>query len=168
VEVAAQKQALLAAAQADAEALRATVKEQAAVARATEDKLAAERASRLAVDIARKLLERLPDSMRVTGFIEGLAAGIGRLPQPTRAELGENGVAPVLVAPRALSPQEQEQCRATLAGRLRRELPLRFEVDPQLIAGLELRSPHAVVRNSIGAELARITEALLDDSHPSR
>jgi F-type H+-transporting ATPase subunit b len=168
VEVAAQKQALLAAAQADAEALRATAKEQAAVARAAEDKLAAERASRLAVDIARKLLERLPDSMRVTDFIEGLAAGIGRLPQPTRAELGENGVAPVLVAPRALSPQEQEQCRATLAGCLRRELPLRFEVDPQLIAGLELRSPHAVVRNSIGAELARITEALLDDSHPSR
>jgi F-type H+-transporting ATPase subunit b len=167
-EVAAQKQALLSAAQADVEALRAAAREEAAAARALEDKLAAERATRLAVDIAAKLLERLPESMRVTAFIEGLAEGIGRLPQPARAGLGEDGAAPVLAAPRALSSQEQDQCRAMLAACLRRDLPLRFEVDPQLIAGLELRSPHAVVSNSLGAELARIREALLDDSHASR
>ncbi|MFM0472456.1 F0F1 ATP synthase subunit B, partial [Paraburkholderia strydomiana] len=167
-EVAAQKQALLSAAQADAEALRAAAREEAAAAHALEDKLAAERATRLAVDIAAKLLERLPESMRVTAFIEGLAEGVGRLPQPARAGLGEDGAAPVLAAPRALSAQEQDHCRATLAACLRRDLPLRFEVDPQLIAGLELRSPHAVVSNSFGAELARIREALLDDSHAPR
>ncbi|WP_027213125.1 F0F1 ATP synthase subunit delta [Burkholderia sp. WSM2232] len=167
-EVAAQKEALLASARADAQALRAAASEEAAAARALEDKLAGERASRLAVDIAAKLLERLPESVRVTAFIDGLAAGIGQLAQPALAALGEDSVAPVLAAPRALTPQEQESCRAMLAACLGRDLPLRFEVDPQLIAGLELRSPHAVVRNSLGAELARITEALLDDSHASR
>jgi F-type H+-transporting ATPase subunit b len=64
-----------------------------------------------------------------------------------------------------LSPQEQEQCRAMLATCLKRDTPLNFEVDPRLIAGLELRSPHALVRNSFGAELARIKEALLKDGH---
>ncbi|ABE31081.1 ATP synthase delta (OSCP) subunit [Paraburkholderia xenovorans LB400] len=164
-EAAAQKQALLNAAQAEADALRAAAKGEAAGARAEQDKLASERASRLAVDIAAKLLDRLPESMRVSGFVDGLAEGIARLPESARAGFWEDGAVPLLAAPRALSPQEQDQCRAMLATCMKREVPVNFEVDPQLIAGLELRSPHAVVRNSFGAELVRIKEALLDDSH---
>jgi F-type H+-transporting ATPase subunit b len=64
-----------------------------------------------------------------------------------------------------LSADEQARCEAVLANCLKRSVPLRFEVDAQLIAGLELRAPHAVVRNSFGADLARITAALLDDEH---
>jgi F-type H+-transporting ATPase subunit b len=165
LEAAAHKQALMSAAQADADALRAAAVSQAAGARFDQDQLAVERASWLAVDIAAKLLDRLPETARVTGFLDGLAAGITQLPDPARAGLGTDGAAPTLAAPRALSPQEQEQCRAMLATCLKRDTPLNFEVDPRLIAGLELRSPHALVRNSFGAELARIKEALLKDRH---
>jgi F-type H+-transporting ATPase subunit b len=167
IEAAAEKQALVRAAQADADAVRVAAASQAASARFDQDKLAAERASRLAVDIAARLLDRLPESVRVSGFIESLAAGIAQLPEPARAGLGVDGAAPILAAPRALSPQEQERCRTMLATCLKRDVPLDFEVDPQLIAGLELRSPHALVRNSFGAELARIKEALLNDGHAS-
>ncbi|SEC13362.1 ATP synthase F0 subcomplex B subunit [Burkholderia sp. WP9] len=168
VEAAAQKQALLSAAQADADALRAAAKGEAAGARAEQDKLASERASRLAVDIAAKLLDRLPESVRVSGFIDGLAEGIAQLPETARAALWGDGAVPTLAAPRVLSEREQQQCRTMLATCLKRDAPVNFEVDPHLIAGLELRSPHAVVRNSFGAELVRIKEALLDDSHASR
>lgn len=167
VEATAQKQALLSAAQADAEQLRTAAVNQAANARVDQVALAAERASRLAVDIAAKLLDRLPDGTRVSGFIDSLATGVAQLPEAARAGLGAHGVAPTLVAARALSPQEQERCRTMLATCLKRNVALRFEVDPQLIAGLELRSPHALVRNSFSAELARIRETLLDDSHAS-
>jgi F-type H+-transporting ATPase subunit b len=148
--------------------LRAAAKGEAAGARAEQDKLASERASRLAVDIAAKLLDRLPESVRVSGFIEGLAEGVAQLPETARAGLWGDGAVPTLAAPRVLSEQEQQQCRTMLATCLKRDVPVNFEVDPHLIAGLELRSPHAVVRNSFGAELVRIKEALLDDSHASR
>jgi F-type H+-transporting ATPase subunit b len=167
VEAAAQRQALLRAAQGDADAVRAAAASQVASARIDQDKLAAERACLLAVDIAARLLDRLPGNARVNGFIDGIAAGVAQLPEPARAALGADGAAPVLAAPRALSPQEQERCRTMLTTCLKRDVSVNFEVDPQLIAGLELRSPHALVRNSFGAELARIKEALLHDGHAS-
>ncbi|MFL9913744.1 F0F1 ATP synthase subunit delta [Paraburkholderia sp. RL17-337-BIB-A] len=164
-EAAAEKAALLAAAHADADRLRAAADAEAEAARVEQDKLVAVRATQLAVDIAAKLLAKLPESVRVSGFIDGLADAMAQLPEPVRAQLGRNGVTLTLAAPRALSPQELEHCRAVLAGCLNRAVSLEIEVDPQLIAGLELRAAHAVVRNSFGADLTQIRAALLHDAH---
>jgi F-type H+-transporting ATPase subunit b len=164
-DAAAEKAALLAAAQADADRLRAAATAEAETARVEQDKLVAVRATQLAVDIAAKLLAKLPENVRVSGFIDGLADAIAHLSEPLRAQLGADGVAFTLAAPLALSPQELEQCRTVISGCLNRAVSLAVEVDPQLIAGLELRTAHAVVRNNFGADLAQIRAALLGSEH---
>jgi F-type H+-transporting ATPase subunit b len=168
LEAADEKAVLLAAAHADADRLRATAAAEAEAARIEQEKAVAARATRLAVDIATKLLERVPESACVSGFIDGLVDAIAQLPAAVRAEIGANGVALSLAAPRALTVQEQERCHAALATCLNREVSFHVEIDPQLIAGLELRFAHAVVRNSFGADLAEIRAALLSGDNGPR
>ena len=52
---------------------------------------ASDRAARLAVEIAAKLMNRLPDAARVDGFIAGLAEGLASLPAASRDGLGAGG-----------------------------------------------------------------------------
>jgi F-type H+-transporting ATPase subunit b len=159
------KTSLESAAHADAEHLRAAAKAEIASARQAAAMADANRASRLAVDIAAKLIDRLPQEARIAGFIDGLASGLAKLPETTRAELGRDGAAVRLLAPRALNADELAACRAALARVLGRDLPLLLSVDPTLLAGLELEAPHAIVRNSFRADLAYLqTELLAHDT----
>jgi F-type H+-transporting ATPase subunit b len=50
-----------------------------------------------------------------------------------------------------VTPQEVETCRQALANVLGHPVLVEDPVDPELIAGIELDSPHAVVRNSFHA-----------------
>ncbi|CAE6761872.1 F0F1 ATP synthase subunit delta [Paraburkholderia domus] len=167
-EAESEKAALLAAAHADSDRLRATAAAETEAACLEQGKLVAARASQLACDIATKLLDRLPESARVSGFVEGLVDGVMQLPAQVRAELGVNGVALSLSVPRTLSQQEQESCRAALAGCLNRPISLQIAVDPSLIAGMELMAAHAVVRNSFKADLAQISAALQSSDNGPR
>jgi F-type H+-transporting ATPase subunit b len=92
-EAAAAKAALLAEGQAEADKLRAAAKAEIDAARRTEALAAEDRAGRLAVDIATKLLDRLPREARVAAFIDGIATGLAKLPEGTRASLGADGAA---------------------------------------------------------------------------
>ena len=56
-------------------------------ARAAEASAASDRAARLAVDIAGKVLARLPNSTRVDGFVDGLAEALASLPEASRDEI---------------------------------------------------------------------------------
>lgn len=121
-------------------------------------------ASRLAVDIAQQLFERLPDSAKVDGFIDGLASAIGDMPEGARAEIGAEGAPLVLKAARPLTPEETETCRKAIADALGRSVDLETKVDPSLIAGLELEAAHAEIRNNFRADLERIAKELTRDS----
>jgi F-type H+-transporting ATPase subunit b len=158
------KRSLEEAAHANADQLRAAAQAgitEARQAAAIDD---ADRASRLALDIAAKLLERLPQQARIAGFIDGLAAGLAKLPQSTLEELGNDGSALQLIAPCALQADELAACRSALSRVLGRDPDLRITIVPAIIAGLELEARHAVVRNSFRADLARLqTELLLHD-----
>ncbi|MCD4548551.1 MULTISPECIES: F0F1 ATP synthase subunit delta, partial [pseudomallei group] len=68
-----------------------------------------------------------------------------------------------LVAPRALTAQEAAACRAAFAASVGRPLEPDVRVDPALIAGLELESKYANVRNSLRQDLATIEAALLNE-----
>jgi len=160
-EAATAKSALLAAAQADADKLRAAAKAEIEAERRTEAQAAEDRAGRLAVDIAGKLLDRLPREARVAAFIDGIATGLAQLPEGTRASLGADGTSVRLTAARAVTPQEVEACRKALVGVLGHPVLLEVAVEPELIAGLELEAPHAVVRNSFRADLIRLRSALV-------
>jgi F-type H+-transporting ATPase subunit b len=159
-EAATEKVVLLAAAQAEADKLRAAAEAEIANERRAEAAAAVDRAGRLAVDIARKLLDRVPSELRITAFINGLAAGLAELPDGARASLGANGTPIRITAARALTAPEAEACRTALVKILGRPVPVEFGTDPNLIAGLELETRYASVRNSFRADLTRLQSEL--------
>ncbi|HWB49674.1 MAG TPA: F0F1 ATP synthase subunit delta [Stellaceae bacterium] len=158
-EADAEKQAILAAARAEADRLRAAADSDIARASQNATEAHAARASQLAVDIATKLFARLPDAARIAGFIDGLAEGIAALPAPIRADIGSTPIR--LKAARMLTADETQACRQRLSQALGgRPIDIEVEVDPALLAGLEIDMPHAVVRNSFRADLDHVAAAL--------
>ena len=158
----AHKDKLLAKARAEAAQVRAQAeseieRERSAQARAIEDD-----AVRLAVEIAGRLLERMPPEARVQGFIGGTADALASLPPETRAGFGAQGEPLALAAPRELSDAERDACEAAFGAALGREVTLRVRADPTLIAGLELTGAHAAVRNHLRHDLDAIRETLLE------
>lgn len=159
------REQLLAAAQREADAQRA----QAEAALAAEQQRARQQieaqAGTLALDIAARLLGRLPAALQVTPFLAGLVEGLAQLPPASRQSLGSDAQPLILRAPRALADDELRQCRTALAAALGGEPQLSPEVAPELIAGLELEGSSAVVRNSFRADLARLQRELNRDEH---
>jgi F-type H+-transporting ATPase subunit b len=161
--------ALVEAARDEAERLRAQAAADRQRERAAQDEAASAAAGQLAVDIAGKLLERMldqsPDGMRVAGFIDGLADGVGRLSLGARAAMA--GDVPLrLTAPRELTREERAACEAALAAAFAQRLEFDTGIDRTLLAGLELSGAHAVVRNSWRDQLEQIHSGLLrDDGH---
>jgi F-type H+-transporting ATPase subunit b len=160
-EAAAARSTLLATAQAETDKLHAAAKAQIEAERRTEALAAEDRAGRLAVDIATKLLDRLPSEARVSAFIDGLAAGLAKLPEGTRASVGADGTSIRLTTARPVTPAEGEACRNALAKVLGHPVAVEVSVDPALIAGIELETPHAFVRNSFRADLVRLKSELV-------
>ncbi|MDN4575923.1 F0F1 ATP synthase subunit B [Pandoraea cepalis] len=166
-EAQAQRTALLAAAQEDASRLRAQAAAEIARERAAQADAASAEKLQLAVDIAGKLLDQLPDGMRVTAFIAGLANGVHLLSPAARAEMAEDASLR-LTAPRALTMDERAACAQALATALGRHVEFTTGVDRALIAGLELSGTHGVVRNSWRDRLAQIHDGLLRDDGRQR
>jgi len=154
-----ERAAALAAARVEVEHLRVAAEAEIRGARQAEAAAASDRAARLAVDIAGRLLKRLPDSARVDGFIDGLAGALASLPAASRDGLGA-GEDARLKAARPLNEAEVKSCSDAFAKAIGRPFAFSLYVDPDLIAGLELETPHAVVRNSFRADLSRIVEEL--------
>lgn len=161
-EAAALKASLLASAHAEADQLRAAADAQIAAARREAAQADARRASQFALEVSARLLERLPPQARVAGFIDGLAAELAKLPGDLRASLGRADAPLRLVAARALSAAEQDDCRRALGQALGHEPVLSLDVDPAVLAGLELEAPHAIVRNSLRADLSLLQAELQD------
>jgi len=154
------RRALLNAARAEAERLRADVEAEIARFRKSERRAEAERASLLAVDIAKRLLDRLPQASRVAGFLDGLIKAIAALPEETRADFCRHGAA-ILTAPRPLTVEEEALCRTELAKAFGRPLQFEARADPALLAGLELENQHTSIRNSLRADLERISAQIV-------
>ena len=160
-DAAAEKASLLATAQTAADKVRAAAEAEIEAERRSEALAAEDRAGRLAIDIATKLLDRLPQEARVAAFIDGIATGLAQLPEGTRASIGAAGAAIRLTTARAVTTQEIEACRKALAGVLGHPVLVEVSVDPELIAGIELEAPHAAVRNSFRADLVRLKSELV-------
>lgn len=164
-EAEAQREALLAAARSDAKRIRDEARgemtRQLELARDAQMK----HASALALDIARRLVERFPQSSLVSGFVGGLAAAAAALPPDAKKDFEEEGGVR-LKTPRALTAQEEADCRRALEIGFGRPLPFSVEIDAALIAGLELENRHTAIRNSLREDLADIAASL--DDHDRR
>lgn len=155
-EASREKERLFAAARKDAQDLREQAKAEIERMQQAETARNDVRASALAVDIASRLFERLPDDARIAGFVDGLADALRDLPQAARDEFGAGGSAVSIKVARSLSESEEQSVREALSGVLGREVALAITVDPSLIAGIEIETAHASVRNSLRADLDRI------------
>jgi F-type H+-transporting ATPase subunit b len=164
-EADAQKKALLAVARSDADRMRDEVRGE--MARKLEFARDAQmkHASALALDIVRRVVERFPQSSLVSGFVEGLAGAAAALPPEAKKDFEEDGGV-LLKTPRPLTAQEEADCRRALEAGFGRPLDFSVEIDPALIAGLELENRHTAIRNSLRADLADITASF--DDHDRR
>jgi F-type H+-transporting ATPase subunit b len=155
------RRVVLGAARADADRLRANTQAEIERIRKSDRQAEAERATLLALDIARRLVERLPASSRVSGFVGGLVDAIGALSKEARADFCRRDA--VLTAARPLSAEDEALCRDALAKAFGGPLSLAIRADPALLAGLELENEHTSIRNSLHADLERISAELLKE-----
>lgn len=130
----------------------------AAIARDREavEKAWADRASRLAVDIARRLAARLDGPAVAAAFLDWLLSEIRSLPDATRHAVVASGATLHASTAVALAADEQRRYGEIIREAFGASLPIVFKVDPDLIAGLELRGPHLVIANSWRADLTTI------------
>jgi F-type H+-transporting ATPase subunit b len=127
------------------------------------------RAGELAITIARRLLQPLPAAAITTAMLHALVEKIAAMPEAERNRLASPGAMAQIVTAASLDEAEQAACRVMLSNVLGEPTDLQFSVDPTLIAGIELRLPHALIRNSWRADLERIQQELCsDDSHDTR
>ena len=126
------------------------------------ERAARDHASDLSIEIARRLLERLPPAAGLGAFLEGIGAELGKLPTGLRDSLrtadADHPLEVVSATP--LGDDEVEKLRSALRTALGKDPPLRVSCDPGLIAGLEIRGKNVIARNNWQADLARIRKEL--------
>jgi F-type H+-transporting ATPase subunit b len=185
-EIAAERDRLLAEAQKAAQAEKAKLLEQAAQdvaklrreseAAIARDRAAAEQqlidhASTLSLDIARRLLARLPANLALEAFLAALCAEIGKLAPEARNGFdaaAASGRPIEVVTAAALSETETRAVREALSQAFGRDLPLSFRSDPSLLAGIELQGHNVILRNSWRADLDKIREELSRERHANK
>lgn len=131
--------------------------------RAASEQQIIDHASALAVDIARRLLERLPPNLARGTFLAALSRAIGELTPEARDGFTSAATTnrPVeVVTARPLSDSDTDHIREALNKAFGQELPLTFRSDPKLLAGIELHGHNVILRNSWRADLERIREDL--------
>lgn len=118
----------------------------------------------LAVVIARRLLDNLPADGRVTGYVERLKTALSTLTPAQRQAFAEDLDTLRFIAARDLAPAELDQAVAALHATFDTTTRPPVDVDPNLIAGLELHGRHSILHNSLGHDLTRIAKALTENA----
>ena len=115
----------------------------------------------LAADMARRVLAEIPESLRVQAWLERIGQHLRSLPPAQRAalsgELTANCPLRVLTA-WPVATEAEEGWRARLGTALGSDVAVAFETDPALIAGAELRFPHAKLSFSVKGAIAALQE----------
>jgi F-type H+-transporting ATPase subunit b len=130
---------------------------------ATERESALEEARHAALDLgaefARRLLGQVPMQLRAEAWIERIEQHLDELPTPEREALASqlaNGHALTVVTAAPLPPALADIWKSRLRRPLGLGIAIDFEVDPELIAGAELRFPTAILRLTWQSALAAL------------
>jgi len=116
---------------------------------------------RLAVRIAGRLMANMPHGAPQAGYAGRLAEAIGKLdPDKLEALLNRAGKL-TLVGPVQPGDSDIKVVRKALAAVAGKDIALEVETDKDMIAGLELKSRHGVIHNSIRSDLDRVSAAVM-------
>ena len=162
-EAQAEKQNLLAQTSQEIAKLRAEAKIAIAHDQAAAEAQIVARAGDLSVEIARRLLARFPHRSLLDAFLEGTCAEVCSLPAEARdsfAGAAKTGLQIEIVTAAPLSADEKQKVRAALNSAFGEELPVVFRSEPAIIAGIEIHGPTTIIRNSWAADLDRIRQEL--------
>ena len=149
----------------NSEAKAAIAREQAAAEQAIVD-----HATDISIEIARRLLARFPDRDILHAFVDQICREVHALPSEVRDNLisaAANAHPIEVLTATPVSGEEMQQVVDALKEAFGLELSLAFRSDPAILAGLELHSQNAVMRNSWRADLERIRKELNRDQHAS-
>jgi F-type H+-transporting ATPase subunit b len=127
------------------------------------DKAWAERASRLAVEIAGRLAARLDGPAVRAAFLDWLLEEIRTLPDAAQQAVAADGVTLEVISATPLDSADQERCCGLIGEAFGANPQIDFKTDPALIAGMELHGPHLVINNSWRADLTKILTDLTHD-----
>src|ERR1700689_756363 len=156
---------LLSEAEKEARSLEAAAKAAIEKEKQAVDKAWADRASRLAVEIAGRLAARLDSPAGRAAFLDWLLKEIQALPVQARNAAATEGTTLEATTATALLPADQDRYRELIGHAFGAPPQIVFKADRALIAGLELQGPHFVVSNSWRADL---TQILTDLTHDDR
>lgn len=135
--------------------------------RAAAEKQIVDHASTLSVEIAHRLLERVPPNLVLDAFLTVLCNEIGKLSAEARGAFAtattDRPIEVVTQGP--LSGQERSHVSDVLKQAFGAELPLTFRSDPDVLAGIELHGHNVTLRNSWRADLEQIREELSRERH---
>ncbi|MCB1493641.1 MAG: F0F1 ATP synthase subunit delta [Rhodobiaceae bacterium] len=159
-EAEAQRQALLEAAKQEALRARHDADAQIARLRAEEEVRVDRRANALATDIAARVLKEPAGRLPLTAFLAGFETALSSLPEASRAAICADGAPVTVSAARQPDADEQAACEAALARALGRAVSLSFSVDPDLLAGVALRTPTVAVDSNLRADLDHVLAGL--------
>jgi F-type H+-transporting ATPase subunit b len=146
-----------------AAALEAAAKASIAKEQAAAEQTWRDRASLLAVDMARHLAARLDGAVVRATFLDWLVKAIRALPEATRQAALAKGAVLDVISATPLDPADLEHMREVIGKAFAGHPQIDFKTDPALIAGLELHSQHLTVSNSWQADLGTFLEDLTHD-----
>jgi F-type H+-transporting ATPase subunit b len=121
----------------------------------------AKQASELSLTIAARLLGRLDGPVVQSAFLSQLVEAITNMHAEDRKALLADPKGVEIVAAADIGA-EQEKIKNAVQTALGGTPEIRFTTDPDLIAGLELRSPHFALHNSWQADLMQVQKAVQD------
>jgi F-type H+-transporting ATPase subunit b len=162
-----ERNAMMDQARADAENIATAARQRIAHEREMAERQLRDRIARLGVEVAAALLRQSVSDDGATPVLADRALRmLEELPPEERArmatDLGANSALEVASAA-PLSSREADLYRKRIADALGREVAIDFVQDPGLIAGVELRLPHAVVNCSWKQSLAQALKTVLEN-----
>lgn len=154
--------ATLAEARTKAETLLAAVQTKIDRDTAAARKANAAQAVTLSTEIAARLLKPLNRSAIQAAWLELLIKTIAEMPASERAALVNSATQIEIATATPTSAKDKAEIKKAIVAGLGGEPKLEFVTDPDLIAGLELRSAHFVLHNSWRADLNAILKEMTD------
>jgi F-type H+-transporting ATPase subunit b len=125
-------------------------------------------AVQLSVEIAQRLLERLPHRDILHAFVDDICREVRELSPETKGSFASAAATahPIeVVTAEPLSGEETQYVRRAISEAIAAELPFAFRSDPAVIKGIELRGQNVIVRNSWRADLDQMRRELSHDKY---